>query len=212
MPKIKGAMRERLDSLSAALVRFIRNPNPFDDPYGCTVSVALIALAAVVILGGMYITGVIDFDFTKSPEERSASSAGDTGNTGAEDGAAVQEVGPPFLDGRHYAIFGTGDNGESRVYTFELIGDGDSGTIRVWEDETGQGTFEIVDGGIRIEMQRMVPPDRHEILEPNVFEGAMSADESGFSGTWTREGWSGVPGEMVLDGEFESISFSGRRL
>jgi|GEM_PF-6201838 len=67
--RIKGDMRERLGSLSAALRGFIRNPNPFDDPYGCAASTALIVLVAVVILGGMYITGVIDHDFTQTPQE-----------------------------------------------------------------------------------------------------------------------------------------------
>ena len=89
--RIKGDMRERLDSLSAALRGFIRNPNPFDDPYGCAASTALIVLVAVVILGGMYITGVIDHDFTQTPQERAASgesSPGDAGPAPSQESAA----------------------------------------------------------------------------------------------------------------------------
>jgi hypothetical protein len=81
--RIKGDMRERLASLSAALTGFIRNPNPFDDPYGCAINAALIVLAAVVILGGMYLTGVIDYDFTQTAQERAAS-----------EGASPSEAGP----------------------------------------------------------------------------------------------------------------------
>lgn len=65
----------------------------------------------------------------------------------------------PYLDGRHYAITATGEAGTNRIYTFELLGDGDSGDIRVWEYETGRGTYTITDGKIRIEMERMVPPE-----------------------------------------------------
>ncbi|MCK8115740.1 hypothetical protein [Anaerosoma tenue] len=89
--RIKGDMRERLDSLSAALRGFIRNPNPFDDPYGCAASTALIVLVAVVILGGMYITGVIDHDFTQTPQERAASgesSLGDASPAPSQESAA----------------------------------------------------------------------------------------------------------------------------
>ncbi|MBN1192742.1 MAG: hypothetical protein JXA36_03485 [Coriobacteriia bacterium] len=217
MAKITGGMRERLDGI----VGFLRGYGAAADledpsePHGCSPRLMLGAVIALAVIIALYATGRIVYDFTLTPAERAAadaaaSSAGDGAD--ADAGIDPQLPGEPYLDGRHYAIFGIGDGGENRVYTFELIGDGDSGAIRVWEDDTGQGTFEIVNGAIRIEMWRMVPPDRHEILEPNVFEGAMSPDGSGFSGTWTREGWSGLPGEVELEGEFESVAFSGRRL
>ncbi|MGB4580534.1 MAG: hypothetical protein WBI91_01515 [Coriobacteriia bacterium] len=90
--RVKGGMRERLGSLSAALTGFVRNPNPFNDPYGCTVSAVLIVIAAVVILGGMYLTGVIDYDFTQTPAERAASEGASTGDAGP---AASQESAAP---------------------------------------------------------------------------------------------------------------------
>jgi hypothetical protein len=90
--RIKRDMRERLDSLSAALTGFTRNPNPFDDPYGCAVNAALIVLAAVVILAGMYLTGVIDYDFTQTSQERAASEGASPGGAGP---ATSQESAAP---------------------------------------------------------------------------------------------------------------------
>ncbi len=200
MTDFTKGMRERLLGLLRGAQEAGRSE---DETQGCAIGAVLatiiaIAIAAIVILGGMYLAGIIDFDFTQTPEERAAT--------------AVEEPGPPFMEGRHYAIFATGDTGERRVYTIELIGDGPSGAIRVWEDDTGQGTFEIVDGRLLIEMQRMVPPEQHEILEPNVFEGSLADDGSGFSGTWTRESWMGVKGDVQLTGESESVPFDARRL
>jgi len=72
--------------------------------------------------------------------------------------------------------------------------------------------FAIADGRIVIEMQRMVPLEHHEILEPNVFEGSLADDESGFSGTRTREGWVGAEGGVALTGEIESTPCDAQRL
>ncbi len=155
-------------------------------------------LAALAILGALYATGVIDYDFTQTPEERAA--------------VDVNEPGPPYMEGRHYAIIGIGADESRRVYTFELLGEGDSGTIRVWEDETAKGTYAIADGAITIEMERMVPPDAHEIWEPNTFTGSVDEDEAAFRGDWSREGWSGEPGKMKLTGEWETIGFEAQRL
>lgn len=62
-------MRRRFDSLTATPARFIRNPNPLDDQLGCSVTMALLVLTALVILGGLYAAGVINFDFTLAPSE-----------------------------------------------------------------------------------------------------------------------------------------------
>lgn len=209
MPRITGAMRGRLRSLTGALGRFIRHPDPFDDAYGCLAAAAMLVLAAVVIMAGLYLAGVIDYDFTRTPEERAAEGGSPSG---AAADVADQEPGPPYLEGRHFAIIGSGSGGDYRAYTFELVGEGESGSIRVWEDDTGRGSFQIVDGNIHIEMERMVPPERREIFEPNVFDGVMAPDGSGFSGTWTREGWTGVPGAMELTGEWSTVPFRGERL
>ncbi|MDO9558023.1 MAG: hypothetical protein Q7J82_10715 [Coriobacteriia bacterium] len=196
--RIRGAMRERLDSLSSMLTSFIRNPREFDDYMSCSVTVALFVLAVLIIAGGLYLGGRIAYDFTLTPEERAA--------------VDVNEPGPPYMEGRHYAIIGIGDSESRRVYTFELLGTGDSGAIRVWEDETGRGTYTIADGTITIEMERMVPPDAHEIWEPNTFTGSIDEDESLFRGDWSREGWGGLKGEVQLTGEWETIGFEAQRL
>ncbi|MBN2404428.1 MAG: hypothetical protein JXE06_02475 [Coriobacteriia bacterium] len=196
--RIKGEMRERLDDMSEAAAMLERDPGPVGDPWGCWIWMIGIFVAALVILGTLYATGVIDYDFTQTPEEREA--------------VDLQEPGPPYMEGRHYAIIGIGTDESRRVYTFELLGEGDSGTIRVWEDETGKGTYSIADGTITIEMERMVPPDKHEIWEPNTFTGSIDEDEGEFRGDWSRADWMGVPGEMALTGEWETIGFEAQRL
>lgn len=183
-------MRERLRSLFRNLVRMLRIGHAWQ------VLVAAFAIGGLLVLGALYLAGAITYDFTLAPEER-----------------AVDAPGPPYLDGRHYAIYGFGENGDSRrVYTVELVGDGDSGAIRVWEDTTGQGTFVISDGKVRVEMQRMVPPEQHQFLEPNVFEGTMSADGAVFEGTWTAADWIGGSGDSGLTGEYRSCPFRAERL
>jgi hypothetical protein len=170
----------------------------------------VVALAVIIAL---YVTGRIAYDFTLTPAERAASdgtaSSVDvgTGDSGVDPGLP----GEPYLDGRHYAITATGDEGTSRVYTFELLGEGDSGELRVWEDETGRGSFTINDGSIRIEMERMVPAEDHAGWEPNVFEGAISPDGARIEGTWTRRDWSAFEGTLEL-GDWVDYGFYGERL
>ena len=212
--RIRGPMRERLLSFLQAANHFIRHPRQFDDPYGCAVGMAMYLVAAISLLAVLYMGGKIAYDFTLTPAERDAADAAASSTDG--DMAADSDIDPalpgePYLDGRHYAITGTGDAGTNRVYTIELLGEGDTGDLRVWEDETGRGTFTITDGSIRIEMERMVPAEDHAGWEPNVFEGAISADGSRIDGTWTRRDWSAFEGKLEL-GDWVDYGFYGERL
>ncbi|NLI19212.1 MAG: hypothetical protein GX427_10465 [Actinomycetales bacterium] len=126
--------------------------------------------------------------------------------------ADAAQPGPPFMEGRHFAIASLFEGQEKRVYTIELVGEGDQGTIRVWEDETGEGTYVIDGQSIRIEMTRMVPPENHLIREPNVFEGVLTPDGSRFDGTWTVEGWFADPDSAELSGEWSTVTFRADRL
>lgn len=126
--------------------------------------------------------------------------------------ADAAQPGPPFMEGRHFAIVSLFEGQEKRVYTIELVGEGDQGTIRVWEDETGEGTYVIDGQSIRIEMTRMVPPENHLIREPNVFEGVLTPDGSRFDGTWTVEGWFADPDSAELSGEWSTVTFRADRL
>lgn len=135
--------------------------------------------------------------------------AGQAEPAGDVDAAAP---GPPYLDGRNFAIIALTDGQEKRVYTLELIGEGDEGTIRVWEDETGEGTFAIDGQFIRIDMTRMVPPENHMIREPNVFEGTLSPDGSRIDGTWSGEGWFADEDGAELSGEWFTVPVRADRL
>lgn len=126
--------------------------------------------------------------------------------------ADAAQPGPPFMEGRHFAIASLFEGQEKRVYTIELVGEGDQGTIRVWEDETGEGTYVIDGQSIRIEMTRIVPPENHLIREPNVFEGVLTPDGSRFDGTWTVEGWFADPDSAELSGEWSTVTFRADRL
>lgn len=205
--KMSGAMRDRFVDTGQMLHAFIKSPGEFEGYDACMVNLAIIALVAMALLAVLYGAGRIAYDFTLAPGERSSAESAP-----AAVDVDLQEPGEPFMDGRHFAIFGVGEAEARRVYTFELVGEGDSGTVRVWEDATGSGTFTITGDAIRIEMQRMVPPENPEIAEPNFFEGTLSADGSRIDGTWSREGWSGIPGEMALDGTTESVKFYAERL
>jgi len=196
--RIRGPMRERLLNYLRAANDFVRHPGQFDDAYGCAIGFVMYLVAAVTLLAVLYMAGRIAYDFTQTPEERAA--------------VDVTEPGPPYMEGRHYAIIGIGADESRRVYTFELLGEGDSGEIRVWEDETGKGTYAISDGTITIEMERMVPPESHEIWEPNTFTGSIDEDQGEFRGDWSREGWGGLKGEVQLDGVWETIGFEAQRL
>ncbi len=214
MAKITGGMRQRLDGI----IRFIRSfmgAREFetDDPGGCSPRLMLGVVVALAAIIALYVTGRIAYDFTLTPAERGAADASDSSvGTGLEDsGVDPQLPGEPYLDGRHYAIVGTGDEGTNRVYTFELLGEGDSGALRVWEDETGRGSFTIADGRIRIEMERMVPAEAHAGWEPNVFEGTIAADGSRIEGTWMRQDWTAFKGKLEL-GDWTDYGFYGERL
>lgn len=231
MPKITAGMRERLGSLVSGALSFARRPGELDDQMGCGATWAILIVGIVIIMATMFLTGVIDYDFSLTPAERGAgaepsgdsappgtATTGEPGSPGtaptgdSASDAPLEDPGPPYMDGRHYAIFGQGETGERRAYTFELMAEGDSGALRVWEDETGTGTFTIIGDVVTVEMQRMVPPEAHEIREPNVFSGTMAADQSEFSGTWRVQGWGGLPGEVELAGEWSEIPFVARRL
>lgn len=210
MAKIAGGMRQRLDGI----IGFVRGygtasdletePGPDGKP-GCSPRLMLGVVVALAVVIALYVTGRIAYDFTLTPAERAAA---DAVASSTDDS---QSPGEPYLDGRHYAITGTGDEGANRVYTFELLGDGDSGDIRVWEDETGRGTFTITGGFIRIEMERMVPAEAHAGWEPNVFEGTLNTDGSRIDGTWTRRSWTALDGTLEL-GDWEDYRFYAERL
>lgn len=225
MPRVTGGMLARMRSLVRGALGFAKNPGELDDQLGCGAYWAVLAVIAVIILAGLFLTGVIDYDFTLTPAEReatggAASSAGGSAAPVGEgsapsagaDSTPVEEPGEPYMDGRHYAIIAAGDAGSRRMYTFELLGEGTSGAIRVWEDETGTGTYTITGDAIVIEMQRMVPPEAHEIWEPSVYEGTMAPDGSQFTGTLRVQQWMGVPGEMALTGEWVETAFTAERL
>ncbi len=193
MAKITGGMRERLDGI-IGFIRSFMGAREFetDAPGGCSPRLMLGLVIALGVIIALYVTGAIDYDFTLTPAERAAAEAvgpSADGDTAADSGVDPQLPGEPYLDGRHYAIIGTGDASTNRVYTIELLGEGDSGAIRVWEDDTGRGSFTITAGTIRIEMERRVPPENPAGWEPNVFEGTISSDASRIEGTWTRRGW-----------------------
>lgn len=209
--RITGDMRERLDSMVEAAAEVERNPSIWGDNMGCWLALMGFFLAAVAIMAVLYATGVIDYDFTRTPEERAAAEAV-SGDAAAGAAVDVAEPGPPYMEGRQYAIYGIGEAETRRVYTFELLGDGESGAIRVWEDDTGRGTFFIKDDTIIIEMARMVPPEEHQVWEPNTFSGTIGADQSSFEGEWTRSSWGGPEGEVDLTGETETIAFEAKRL
>lgn len=193
--KMSSAMRDRFVETGRMLYAFIRHPGEFEGYDSCFVNLAIMAIVALGLMAVLYGAGRVIYDFTLAPGERDVTAPGE-----------------PYMDGRNFAIFGVGDAETRRVYTFELIGEGDSGTIRVWEDATGRGTFTITGDSIRIEMQRMVPPTQPQVYEPNTFEGTLSSDGSRIDGTWTREGWGGPEGEVTLDGETSSIPFYAERL
>lgn len=219
MAKITGGMRQRLDGI----IGFVRGygrasdletePGPDGRP-GCSPRLMLGVVIALAVIIALYVTGRIAYDFTLTPAERAAADAAASstdGDASADSDIDPQLPGEPYLDGRHYAITATGDAGTSRVYTIELLGEGDAGDLRVWEDETGRGTFTITDGSIRIEMERMVPAEDHAGWEPNVFEGTISADGSRIEGTWTRRDWSAFEGTLEL-GDWVDYGFYGERL
>jgi len=209
-------MRERLRGITGFLRGLERDPDSMEAP-GCSPRLALFALGAIALLVALYVTGRIAYDFTLTPEERAAgegavAEGGSAGGESAESDVDPQLPGEPYLDGRQYAITATGDGGTNRIYTLELLGEGDTGEIRVWEDETGRGNFTITGEAVRIEMERMVPPEDHQVWEPNVFEGTLSEDAARIEGTWTRQGWGGLQGEVELTGEWESYGFYAERL
>lgn len=219
MAKITGGMRQRLDGI----IGFVRGygtasdletePGPDGKP-GCSPRLMLGVVVALAVIVALYVTGRIVYDFTLTPAERAAADAAASptdGDTAADSDVDPQLPGEPYLDGRHYAIIGTGDGGTNRVYTFELLGEGDSGAIRVWEDGTGRGTYRITQGSIRIEMERMVPPEDPAGWEPNVFEGTISSDASRIEGTWTRRGWYAFEGTLELE-DWVDYGFYAERL
>jgi hypothetical protein len=218
MAKITGGMRQRLDGIIGFVRRYSRASDLVTDPepgdkQGCSPRLMLGVVVALAVVIALYVTGRIVYDFTLTPAERAAAGASDSSvDAGTQDsGIDPQLAGEPYLDGRHYAISGTGDEGANRVYTFELLGEGDSGGLRVWEDETGRGSFTINGGSIRIEMERMVPPEARAGWEPNVFEGTIAADGSRIEGTWSRRGWYAFEGELELE-DWVEYGFYGERL
>ena len=85
MPKIEGGMRERLRALWKAVTR---GPWAF-----LNIFLVVLAMLAILILGGLYLNGAIDYDFTRTPNERTSPEAGATSHaptTGAADGPAVE--------------------------------------------------------------------------------------------------------------------------
>jgi hypothetical protein len=219
MVRITGGMRQRLGGLIGFVRRYgaaselETDPGPDGKP-GCSPRLMLGVVVALAVIMALYVTGRIAYDFTLTPAERAAGDAAEystDGEPAADPGVDPQLPGEPYLDGRHYAITGTGDEGTNRVYTFELLGEDDSGDLRVWEDETGRGTFTIADGSIRIEMERMVPAEAHVGWEPNAFEGTISADGSRIGGTWSRRGWYAFEGTLEL-GDWVDYGFYGERL
>jgi len=106
-------------------------------------------------------------------------------------------------DLRRYRIYGVTERGANHLYTFEFVGEGDSGTIRVLEDETGGGTFEIDGGSIRIDMERKVPDPGTQERQPNVFEGTITPDGSRIEGTWRSADYEGyADGTFVVFDEW----------
>lgn len=204
MARIPRGMRQRLDGI-IGFIRSFMGAREFetDAPGGCSPRLMLGVVMALAVIIALYVTGRIAYDFTLTPAERAAA------DPAAESDPELP--GEPYLDGRHYAITATGDEGTNRVYTVELLGDGDSGGLRVWEDETGRGSFKITDGSIRIEMERMVPAENHAGWEPNVFEGTISPDGARIEGTWTRRDWSAFEGKLEL-GDWVDYGFYGERL
>lgn len=71
--RITGEMRERLVSMAGAAAEVQRNPSIWGDNRGCWLTAIGFLLAALAILGALYATGVIDYDFTRTSEERDAS-------------------------------------------------------------------------------------------------------------------------------------------
>ncbi len=65
MPKIEGAMRDRLRSLWAAILSTPLRLVSF--------LLLMFALLAILILSGLYLSGAIDYDFTRTPDERAES-------------------------------------------------------------------------------------------------------------------------------------------
>jgi hypothetical protein len=217
MAKIAGGMRQRLDGI-IGFIRSFMGAREFetDAPGGCSPRLMLGLVIALGVIIALYVTGRIAYDFTLTPAERAAADAAGSSTDGepaADPSIDAQLPGEPYLDGRHYAITATGDEGTNRVYTIELLGEGDSGAIRVWEDETGRGTYAVSDGSISIEMERMVPPQDPGGWEPNVFEGTISAGGDRIEGTWTRRGWFWDARERKLElEEWVDYGFYGDRL
>lgn len=199
-------MRQRLDGIIGFVRRYgtasdLETDEGPDGKPGCNPRLMLGVVVGLAVIIALYVTGRIAYDFTLTPAERAAADAA----------VDPQLPGEPYLKGRHYAITATGDEGTNRIYTFELLGDGDSGSIRVWEDDTGRGSYTIADGTIRIEMERMVPAEAHAGWEPNVFEGTIANDGSRIEGTWTRRDWSAFEGSLEL-GDWVDYGFYGERL
>jgi len=109
---------------------------------------------------------------------------------------------------RRYRIYGVGESGANHAYTFEFVGEGDSGTIRVVEDKTGTGTFAIDGGSIRIDMERKVPDPGTQERQPNVFEGTITPDGSRIDGTWRSAYYEGYDdGTFVVFDEMMECPF-----
>ncbi len=85
MPKIEGGMRQRLRAMWAAATR---------GPWALLTGFVELALLAILIMGGLYLSGVIDYDFTKAPDERATPEAGATSNTTSRAQASEAAVGP----------------------------------------------------------------------------------------------------------------------
>lgn len=81
--RVTGEMRERLDNMAEAAAEVQRNPSIWGDNLGCWLTAVGLFLAALAVLGVLYATGAIDYDFTQTPQERAAS-----------EGAAPDGAGP----------------------------------------------------------------------------------------------------------------------
>lgn len=89
--RITGGMRERLDSMAEAAAEVERNPAIWGDKLGCWLPAIGFFLAALAILGVLYATGAIDYDFTQTPQERASSEGappGGAGSTTSQESAA----------------------------------------------------------------------------------------------------------------------------
>lgn len=90
MPKIQGAMRDRLRAMWTLILSAPLKSVSF--------LLLILAVLAIFILAGLYLSGVIDYDFTRTPDERATSVESPSSTTASTHASVAPESRQPTVD------------------------------------------------------------------------------------------------------------------